>query len=261
MFSNTNPPNYIPIVNDPFLYMTGLQLSNDATTPNSLLDIAAGQCRDSTDAFDMLLPSAITINTAVNGAGGLDTGTIAANKMYAVVLIADPVSGNATNAMFTLAPTAPVMPFGYSAFRLIGYVAIDASSHILKGYWTAGNSGNRYFFYDAPQATAITAGHATSYTNVDLTKFVPLVNNLPVWIATSYTPATAGNTLKMQPGNATGDAIIITGQVNSAVVTSNNLLLAQTVAISSVNSPVINYKEANASDAVAINVAGYQLAL
>lgn len=258
MFSQSNPANNVPIVNYPFLYMTGLALTNDATTPNSVLDIAAGQCRDSTDVYDMTLSTAITISTANKGAGGLDTGTVAASKVYAVVLISDPISGNATSAMFTLSPTSPTMPFGYSAYRVIGYVTTDSSSHILKGYWTAGNTSLRSFTYDAPQVTAVTAGAATSYTAVDLSALVPAgYAQLPTSIYYAYTPAAASHALSLQGVNSTGAAVTITGQVASVVISGNATVNAQ---ISS-SKPEINYKVGNASDAVALDVAGYSVSL
>jgi hypothetical protein len=266
-----------PIVNLPSLYINGFIISNDATTPNTVLDIAAGQCRDSNNIIDMILGdflsegtgtanSSTSLNAAVNGINGLDTGSLAASTMYAVYCIGDSSNKNPTGVILSANQTTPGLPFGYDSYRKIGYWATDASSHFLLGYYSAsgsgvGGNGTRTFFYDAPQATAITAGHATTYTNVNLIKFVPNINNIAVWIQTSYTPATAGNTLKLQPGNATGDAITITGPVTSGVYTSANLLLAQSVVISTVSSPVINYKESNGSDAVAINVAGFELNL
>lgn len=248
----------------PFAYMNGLQISNDATTPNTLLDIGAGVTIDSTDTFQMINNGTIVINAATNGLNGLDTGTLAASKVYAVLLISDPVDLKPIGAMISLSATAPLMPFSYSAFKVIGYVATDASAHFLLGYWTAGEGNSRrVFMYDAPQATAVTAGSSTTYANVDLTKWVPLPpagGNRPVWIATNYAPNAAADTLKLQPGNATGDAITITAAVvaGTAHVTRNDFLMAQTVAISTVPSPTINYKVSSGSDAVAINVAGYE---
>ena len=61
----------------------------------------------------------------------------------------------------------------------------------------------------------------------------------------------------MQPGLATGDAVTITGQVSHVLVTSNNLVMAQTVVISTVPSPTVNYK-VSTSGAVAVYVAGYE---
>jgi hypothetical protein len=264
MFSNTAPANYIPIVNDPFLYLTGLGISNNATTPNSLLNVAVGQCRDSTDAFDILVPSALVINSATAGLNGLDTGTIAASKIYAVIVVYDPVSGNPTGAMITLTSLAPSLPFGYSVYRVIGYVTTDSSKNFLKGQWTAGGTGYRKFVYDIPQATAVTAGSQTAYTTpVDLSALVPsLIQELPVSIYYSYTPAAASHTLTLQGFNRTssGYANVITSQVANVIVTGLVEVIAELNAASSpANKPEINYKVSSGSDAVALNVAGYTL--
>jgi hypothetical protein len=250
--------NNVPIVNAPFIYINGLQLSNDATTPNTLLDIAVGQCRDAGNEYDMFLNSPLVINMAGSGLNGLDTGTVAASKVYAVLLVSDPVSGNPTGAMFTLTPSAPLMPFGYSAYKTIGYVATDSSMHILKGYWTAGGTGDRLFTFDAPQATAVTAGAATTYTAVDLSALVPNgIAELPVNLSFAFTPGAPSRTLKLQGANSTGDAVTITGQVTSVVVSGLAGVLAQIAS----SKPEVNYKVSNAGDAVALNVAGYRLSI
>lgn len=235
-------------------YCNGLGISNNATTPNTKLDVAVGNMLDSTGTFQISLDAAVTINAASTGLNGIDTGTFAASKVYAVFLIADPVSLKTSGCMISLSYTAPTMPTGYSAFALIGYAVTDASAHFLPGFWTAGNSSSRLFMYDAPQATSITAGAATSYTAITLTTLVPTADNLPVWISSAFTPGAASRTLKLQPTGAVGDAVTITGQVNAVVVTSNSLVLAK---LSSAV-PKVSYVVSNAGDAAAINVAGYQ---
>ena len=244
--------------NSPY-YINGFGISNDATTPNTLLDIAAGSCLDSTGTYQLNNNVSITINAAVNGINGLDTGTFAASTVYAVYLVWDPVTFNPTGAMISTSLTTPLMPFGYSAFLLIGYATTDASVHFLKGYWTAGNSSLRFFTYDAFQATAVTAGASTSYANVNLIHLVPNVNNTPVSIFTNFSANSAADTLSMQAGNGTGDQVIITGSVvtGTAHTTTLSNLIAQTVVISTVPSPTINYKVSSGSDAVAVDVAGY----
>lgn len=235
-------------------YANGLGISNNATTPNTKLDVATGTILDSTGTFQLVLGTAVTINAANTGLNGIDTGTFAASKVYAVHLVCDPQTLQTAGCMISLSATAPTLPTGYSAFALIGYAVTDSSAHFLKGYWTAGNSTNRLFMYDAPQATSITAGAATSYTAVDLSTLVPTADNLPVWVATSLTPSAAGRGVFLQPTGATGDAVISLGQVTSVVVDANNLVLAKL----SSSLPKISYKVSNGSDAVAINVAGYQ---
>ena len=241
----------------PFYYVNGLGISNNATTPNTQLDIAAGTILDSTATYQIGTTATITINGAVNGLNGLDTGALAASKVYSVYLVADPVNQQITGAMISLSAT-PLLPFGYSAFALIGYIVTDASVHFLKGYWTAGDSAYRKFIYDAPQATAVTAGHAVAYTAVDLSALVPAVNNLPVSIAYSFTPNAATTSfLKLQGVNETGDAVKITGQVAAVPITGNASVFAQLTS----SLPKINYTGVSASDATALNVAGYDFIL
>jgi hypothetical protein len=249
------PVNSIQFGQVDWKYANGLALSNNATTPNTKIDVATGSILDSTGVYQMLLNTAVTIDTGTVGLNGIDTGVLEASKVYAVYLVSDPVTGLATGAMVSLSLTTPLLPFGYSAYKLIGYAITDASVHFLKGYWTAGNSGTRLFMYDAPQATAVTAGAATTATGVALTTLVPAVNNLPVWVYTDATPSAASRTLSLTPGNATGIAVKITGQVSSVHVTSNSLVLSQLVA----SVPTINYLwSAGGGDAVAISVAGFQ---
>lgn len=257
----TGSETYISLEQYPIYYINGLGLSNDATTPNTKLTVGTGVCIDSTNTFQMINNSALTLDATTVGVNGLDTGALAASKVYAVFLISNPFVDGSVRCLLSLSYTAPTMPFGYSAFSRIGYVTTDASAHFLKGYWTASNSASRLFMYDAPQATAITAGHATVATNINLITLVPNFNNIQTWLYTSYTPATAGNALSLTPGNATGIAAKVTGQVATVAVTSNTLVLAQSVAISSVSSPVVNYLVTNASDTAVVNVAGYQFTL
>lgn len=258
----------VPIVNLPFLYINGAQISNDATTEQTVIDIAAGIMRDSTNTYDMNIgnfngqtnPSASAnvvtlVNAAVNGFNGLDTGSLGASKVYYVYVISDPVSGNPTGAILSLAlpSVGPLMPFGYSAFRHIGYAITDSSNHFLLGY-NAGNNNARTFMYDAPISVGTTSSEA-SYTAINLIKFVPLVNNLPVWLNYSFS-GTAADTLSLQPGNATGDAVVIEAQVNSQAIRGQCMVLAQNTTISSVLSPTINYKNSG-TDTIAITVGGF----
>src|SRR5260221_5827486 len=113
-----------PIVNQPFLYLNGLLLSNDATTPNTKLDVASGICRDSNNIVDINLGnylglsgigtanSSTVINFAVNGINGLDTGTFAASTGYYIFAIADSSNRLVSGAIASLSATGPTLPFG-----------------------------------------------------------------------------------------------------------------------------------------------------
>lgn len=237
-----------------FLYINGLEISNDASTPDEIINIAAGQCRDSSDVYFLESDASISVDNTVSGLGGLDTGTVAASTLYAVYLVGDAVSGNATSAMISTNMTNPLLPFGYNVYRKIGYVRTDGSSDFLLGYWV-GNNNARKFLYDAPIATAITAGAATSYTAVTLTTFVPAVENTPVYVAYDMTPAAASRIMSLTPFDGTGDAFSATSQVTGVHVTGNAMVVANLDS----GAPKIKYKwSAGGGDAVALNVAGYE---
>jgi hypothetical protein len=249
---------YVQYGQDLDYYINGFGISNDATTPNTILDIAPGSCLDSTGTYQLNNNTTIKINAAVNGLNGLDTGTFAEATVYAVYLVWDPVTFQPTGAMLSLNYTNPLMPFGYNAFLLIGYATtISNAAHFLPGYWSSGNTSARTFTYDAFQSTAVTAGASGTYAHVNLISLVPNVPNTPVQVYTSFAAGAAGDTLSLQAGNATGAQAIITAQVTTTPFTSISTILAQPVSITSVISPVINYK-VSGTDTVAVDVAGYQ---
>ena len=68
---STSNDGGIPIINLPFLYINGLIVSNDATTEQTVIDLSAGQCRDSTNTYDMVLNAPITVSSAFNASTSL----------------------------------------------------------------------------------------------------------------------------------------------------------------------------------------------
>lgn len=258
-----------PVFDLPLLGVRGLLVSNDANTPDSILNISAGIARDSNNIMDLAVGSSfpnlegssvaapLSIDATLAGAGGLDTGSLAASKVYAVYVIGDSHYYRPVAGMISLASSSsPLMPFGYDSYRLVGYAVTDSSVDFLP-FYSYGNGSWRMYCYDAPQASAVTAGAATSYTAVALTALVPPVENLPVSIAFAFTPNAASDTLKMTPGNGTGDAVTITGQVASVVVSDNVIVMSKVTSAV----PEIDYKVSTGSAAVAINVAGFMFSV
>jgi hypothetical protein len=68
------------------------------------------------------------IDISTNGVAGLDTGSVAANKFYFIWIISN---GTQYSAMYSLSPSAPTMPSGYTYKLLAGCVLTDSSSHII----------------------------------------------------------------------------------------------------------------------------------
>lgn len=128
----------------------GLVLSNDGVTPNTILDVALGCCRDSTDAYSLYLSSAWTKTTATwasgTGNGGLDTGTIAASTWYHVHVVSKAAGAN-PDVLFSLSATAPTLPSTYTLRRRIGSFLTDGSSHIV-----AFVQRGKKFFWASPVA-------------------------------------------------------------------------------------------------------------
>jgi hypothetical protein len=115
-------------------YLAGMTLSNDGVTPNTILDISAGVCADSTQAVMISSATAFTKTTGgawTSGTGNAGMGlglTIAINTWYHVFAINN--GGNA-DFYFDTSVTAANKPVGTTAFRRIGSFKTDGSAHIL----------------------------------------------------------------------------------------------------------------------------------
>lgn len=112
-----------------------LTLSNNGTDANNDIDIAAGECRDGTDAVDIEIASAITKRLDAAWAvgtnqGGLDTGTKANSTWYHLWAIKRSDTG-VTDVLFSTSATAPTMPTNYDYKRRLGAVKTDGSGNIL----------------------------------------------------------------------------------------------------------------------------------
>lgn len=239
-----------PIVNQPFLYANGLLLSNDATTPNTKLDVAAGVCRDSNNQIDINLGNylglsgigtanaATVINFAVNGVNGLDTGTFAASTGYYIFVIADSSQRNLPGAIASLSASAPTLPFGYDSIRLIGWVLSDGSVHLLK-FYASGFGGSKYFQWDAPIAVTVTAsGTSATYSAMDFSVGMPSSNFGNIWFYYKWTNNAANDQLKFQPAGATGDFVAINGVV-AGVAQEDQLQILPLIASAK---PEVSYK-------------------
>jgi len=229
-----------PIVNAGLLYINGLQLSNNATSPNTVINIAVGQCRDSTNTNDIyvnavydvttvpptLQTNYITASTAFVGVGGLDAGTVAASAMYAVYVIGSsanqPVTVNyapinqvpQVNLPYSQFPgaallsrnfTAPALPAGYDMFRRVGTIVTSGSN--IKLFTQVGNGSSRRMWYATPIATDIAAAASTAgvfgAVNLNVTPAVPVEATL-VHLSASITPTAAGGLVQFQPAIASG---------------------------------------------------------
>jgi hypothetical protein len=225
-----------PMVNAGMNYINGLELTWLTTTT---ISVAAGLCRDSTNVNDISvglpLPveatqtgvepvadgtGAVTIDTTVSGAGGLDTGTIAASTFYAVYAIGDSYSGNPGSALISADLETPLLPVGYNMFFRIGYVKTDGSSHFLA-FRQVGAGLDRWMWYDAPIATGVTNGSSATYASVDCSAGLPAATPTMVNFYCVFSPTGTNDKLVLVPGTSTATLGYATLSGTGAAVTGN----------------------------------------
>ena len=147
-------------------YLTGLALSNDGVSPNTVVDIAAGVAADTTNVELMRLTSAITKTTGSwavgSGNGGLDAGSVAAGTWYHVHLIRRPDTGG-VDVLISTSASAPTMPANYTQKRRIGSLKTDGSSHIVAFLQREDS-----FFWSTPVAEASNLSVTSTPANLTL---------------------------------------------------------------------------------------------
>ena len=259
-----------PIYLLPNLYLDGLNISVASTT---ILGIAPGMCRDAGNAIDMevgfsnlqgiVYPATqiqgyipgLLVNSAVNGANGLDTGTLAASTQYAVYLIGDsrgymPVAGILTLTSRVL----PVMPQGYDSYRLLGFMATDGSSHFVYATSKPQNMVGALEYLLQPPIAVLSGGNATTFTAIDMSSAIPTttLENVIVTLLVTFIPAAAGDVVEFRPTSsaATSGIPTITG-VTAGIAQSQYMVMIAGVGSSK---PEIDYLVSTSSDSVSVSV-------
>lgn len=259
----------------PRLYTQGLQLSAATPTAATVVCVAPGAARDSTNSIDMVVglqnyfgidnpaqlfngyQPGLFVNSLVNGVNGLDTGAIAASTQYAVYLIGDSRNYQNTAAVLSLTSNiAPVLPQGYDSYRLIGFWATDSSKHFVYATVKPQNIAGLLTYYNSPAISVLSGGTATSFTAIDLTtnSAIPTttLENIIVTLLVTFTPAAVGDVVQFRPtgSSATGGLPTITG-VTAGIAQSQYI---QVIAGVNTNVPSIDYKVTSGSDAVSVSV-------
>jgi len=229
-----------PVYSLPFLYKYGLILSRDATTPTTKLNVSSGQCRDSNDVIDITVGSPniesetitapLVLDATINGANGLDTGSLAASTMYSIYMIADSRYYQPTACIATLSTNSvPLLPFGYDSYRLIGYWATTSSSQWYNGWYSASQGSYLTFNYnDIPTAFTYTVTAPTVDTNISLSAIAPPIDNIVIGIEMFITSAVAGSRLFVNAyGAGVVTAIVLTSQVAAVSISGYAQLTAR----------------------------------
>lgn len=233
------------VVNLAFKYINDLTL---AWASNTTLSVSSGQCRDSQNVYDIVISSAITINSAVNGANGLDTGSLAASTWYAVHAIGDSTNYNDGATILSLSATAPYLPAGYDVQRRIGWVRTDGSSHFLV-FYQDGKGDRRDYFWDAV-ITVLNASGSDTYDDVDCSGAMPSTSKIAK-INWTFNPATQTNVFTVRP---TGSSSTTGPTGQAAVISVNSKGFAEFVTNSSQS---LDYITTHANDDLTLGVMGF----
>ena len=196
----------VPIVNAGLKYVNGLNLSNDAVAPDTIINVAAGACRDSNNVNDIVVAAALSVDGGVVGVNGVDLAVIVLDSLYAVYVIADSTKYKTTAAILSLNASAPTLPRGYDIYRRIGFALTDGTADWLL-FDQRGNGENRTMWYRVAIATNITAGADAGYTAVNTSASVP-AQETQVLFACTFTPTGANDELHLRNGDsaAAGDS-------------------------------------------------------
>lgn len=177
----------------PPMFMQGLILANNSGDATNDIDISAGQCRDATNAHNMIV-AALTKQSDVawavgTAAGGLDTGAVG-NSDYYVWAIKRSDTG-VCDVLFSLSATAPTMPTNYDFKRLIGWFK-RVGGTIVAFHAYEGGGGALEFLWDTPTADISLAATLTTARRTDAVK-VPLNFSVIANLNVAITDAAAGS--------------------------------------------------------------------
>jgi hypothetical protein len=263
-----------PIYSLPHLYIAGMNISIASTT---VLAVAPGQCRDSNDNIDMPIsfpnlqgntypPSLfqnymppIFINSAINGAGGLDTGTIAASTQYAIYVIGDSRGYNQVSALISLTSSpGPTIPYGYDSYRLIGFIETDGASHFVYATHEPQSINSSLSYYLQPPISVLSGGDATTFTAVAVTTAVPSLGlpNVILYLLVTFIPAAVNDVAQFRPtgSSATTNVTTIVGLAAGVAQTQYLQIIA---GINATPDPSFDYLVTSASDSLSVSVVGW----
>ncbi len=131
--------------------LSGLILSNDTGSPNTVIDVAPGSAADSTSSTLINLPSGCKINFLANGAGGLDAGAVANSTTYYIFAIAAAIAnpdGNSAPTPSCMASTSLTPSFMATSFQGSGYQELGQGGTV---------SGSSTVYNAIPQSGSVNA--------------------------------------------------------------------------------------------------------
>lgn len=228
---SASPLDAVPISGS----FTNLVIQNGSNFPDTRMVITADAVtvEDANGEAARLEGVHCTIDGSTVGAGGLDTGTLAASTWYALFAIYNPAAGT-QSCLASLSATAPTLPSGYTMFHRFGWARTDASIH----FWRTKQEGRdvRYIVGTNPVRTRLLASGAAGNTST------------PTWVAVDTTtdvPTTASAIVVGLGGSGSDGAITAPNNSYGALGSNNPAPIAKSPRSSSQESGVIQLESSN----------------
>lgn len=235
-------------------------------------------------------PEGAIINGLQVGANGVDAAVLAASQSYAIYMIASSESvststnalggGPSPNPLGPLAApaavnpypvagllslnfpgsasgvSAPVLPFGYDMYRLIGSAVTNSSANIVFLSQYGNQNGNLVTYSFAP-ISVLSAGAATTFTAVSLASAIPSGDATQVILSVSYTSALAANTAQFLPyGSPLSGGTVGVVSFGGSVAGLQTGIITVPIGLNA-GVPTILYKVVS-GDALSLSVVGYR---
>jgi hypothetical protein len=180
-------------------YISGLNTSLWSADASKYAQVAAGECRDSTNTVDAILTNQLTKDTSVawapgNYSGGIDVVAALTNTTYHIFVIRNPTTLT-VECLVSLSPTAPTLPSGYTTFRRVGsYMRVGGTG---VKYFQDGN----YFWRDNPERDldGISVPLTAMGTYFTLTRVPKGIRGIVIYDALHNTSAAGGGIWASSP--------------------------------------------------------------
>lgn len=154
-------------------YIWGMRLH---FSTSSSLFATAGICKNDDSDGSIVFTGNTFADLDTTGAGGLDTGTKAADTLYSVFAIADSYGVNSPNMLVSTSFDTPTMPSGYDKKRRLGSIMLGASSD-LEVFQMDGDGPTRLYLYNDKASNSIhrfiNNGTSASFTTADASDTIP----------------------------------------------------------------------------------------
>ncbi len=186
----------------------------------------------------IIVPVETTVNLAVNGLNGLDTGTLAANENIFVYAINDSTGANPSGYIASTSVTGPLLPAGYDDFAFVyGIFTINASA-TLPAVRTHGENADGLYTQLETIIAVLSGGTSATPLAVDLTTPVRGAPQIPGLLIELAGQGSAAGTSQVRPTGSTSTTMPWRG-AGGALYTNTGPLI---VGINGSSNPSIDYE-------------------